>query len=347
MSLTLDNLYKIIREYYPLTFKYDKEWHNNGFKIAKQMMKKYNNSRMAELYAMKYYLANFNEPHFYLHFDMDNLQYTGFITIYDFKNDKLKIVNSNEIITHINNKPFKEYMNDFILFNNGIKNDKADLFYNSFILFIDWGNPFLNAPKNITINNKIITFNYISLTNQKLQYIYNYKNSYIYKNLMPKYKLYKKKNTIHFAINSFDTIDYTEFKKLLPADKIIVDLKFNQGGIIDNMAYFFKIVYNLDIKLGIDSKQSLFKSDNWQRKCSYPILDEKINHPKLEIIVNEFSKSACGLFVQIARYFIDNVKITGNIHLYKLCGSSMNFRFGNYSLDIPTHCSFCKDIIKD
>ena len=70
----------------------------------------------------------------------------------------------------------------------------------------------------------------------------------------------------------------------------------------------------------------------------------RIDTPKLEIIVNEFSKSACRTFCQIAQLYIKNVKIKGKIKLYPICGNSILIETAQYRLYIATSCYSCFEL---
>ena len=351
LDLTLESLYKIIKNIYPLNNVIEKKWHEYGYQMCKEMIKDKGYTLEANIFAMLYYITNFKQEHLKLKFKFNhifsnNLEYPEFFSMYNHNTKKLivvfsknKLIPVNSEITLIDNKHFITYIEHFLLFNNGSINEISDYIEQSINIFINFNNPFLPAPKNITINNKLIKLNYDKIPNN-----INLKNINIYnKN---EYDIHKKNNQIFIKINSFDNINYTQLKQLLPADKIIVDLQNNLGGLISNVESFFKIVYNLDIKYGRVVKKSIFTNfidDNC--KCEIIKLKNKITYPKLEILVNEYSKSACKIFVLTAKYFIKSVKIIGDIRLYPLCGEHMVIDKRYYNLEIPTYCYTCKNII--
>lgn len=350
IDLTLESLYNIIKDIYPLTNIKEKKWHREGYKKCKKMISDKGNTLEANVFGMLYYITNFKQEHLKLKFKNIfnyDLEYPGFFTKYNYDTKKLIVIYSkNKLIpikteiSHINDKPFIKYIENFLLFNNGAKCEISDYIEQSINIFINFNNPFLPAPKNITINNKKIILNYIKMPNKTIIFK---SDNFDKKN---EYYIYKKNKEIFIKIDSFDFIDYSDLKELLPADKITVDLRNNLGGLISNAELFFKIVYNLDIKLGRTVKGSIFTNflDD-DSKCKIIKLKNKITYPKLEIIVNEYSKSACKIFVLIAKYFIKDVKIVGDIRLYPLCGEHMIINKRSYTLEIPTYCYTCKNVI--
>jgi len=354
LDITLESLYKIIKLYMPLVFDEHKKWHKNGYELCKKMIKEHNNTLEANIFAINYYINNFNEEHLCLYQNLNqilgNPYYPGFIAYYDNNKEVLKVIASKNIkikkdskITHINKKPFLEYIKEFIIYNYGIKNNIRDYNIGSLEIFFDYKNPYLLAPKNITIDKKIIELNYIPYNN------YFDINLFFRENINKNIKnnsindIIKKNNNIYIKIYTFDIINYDKLKNILqlPIKKIIVDLRNNTGGLIRNVEMFFKIVYNLNINWGRQVKKSIFTNyigDITKCKIDYK---KKIEEPNLEILVNENSLSACRLFVLIATKFIKDVKIKGKINLSFMCGEIMEINKRYYRLKLPTYCFKC------
>jgi hypothetical protein len=78
-------------------------------------------------------------------------------------------------------------------------------------------------------------------------------------------------------------------------------------------------------------------------QCSGPKI-KPISSPSLEILVNEYSKSACRTFCQIALIYVKNIKIKGKINLYPICGETITFETSQYILKVPSMCYPCKNI---
>ena len=352
LALHIDNLQKLIKQNHPLTYKEDKEWYIKGYKLVKHMIDKAKNTTEANLYGMQYYITGFNDFHMGLFFNKISLLglpfYPGFNVYYNYETNNLEIIGTKKIITHIDKKPYIEYLKKYLLFNNGNITDKATWFEQSFGIFNDFKNPYLEAPKMITVDGKNIELKYYKMTYTDFQYFKKEMNKlwnlYCF---YPKYKIKKIKNSIYISIDSFNNINFNnDLKRLLPADNIIVDLRNNNGGSISEVFNFFKIVYDMDIVFNFNPKESLI---NYQCKvCNsnnskYPDKNTKFEYPKLKIIVNPFSRSACKIMVNIAKTYIKNIEIEGETDLReKLCGTIVEIKFKNYTLTIPTHCNELK-----
>jgi hypothetical protein len=354
LDITLEALYKIIKLYMPLVFEEHKKWHRKGYELCTKMIKEQNNTLEANIFAINYYINNFNEEHLYLYQKLNQIlgspYYPGFIAYYDNNKEVLKVIASkntkikkNSIITHINKKPFLEYIKEFIIYNNGKKNNVRDYIIGSVDIFFDYKNPYLSAPKEITIDNKIIELKYIPYNN------YFNINIFFRENINKNIKnnsindIIQKDSNIYIKIYTFDIINYDKLKNMLqrPIRKIIVDLRNNIGGLIRNVEDFFKIVYKLNINWGRQVKKSIFT--NYIGDITKCKIDdkEKIDGPNLEILVNENSLSACRLFILIAKRFIKEVKINGNINLSFMCGEIMEINKRYYNLILPTYCFKC------
>jgi hypothetical protein len=368
-QITLTKIKKYIKSIYPLYFKNDKKWFDEGFDICKNMIISNGNTLEAIIFAINYYIANFNQEHFVSNFKYNKIfnkvLYPSFFCIYNVNNDKLIVINSkiknialNNEITFINEKPVLDYLKEFILFNSGNIYEKSDYIKHSINMFLNYNNPYLTSPKNITINNKIIDLNYVNISHKdvekELNNIIKYNNylkkiTYNLKN--NKYKIKKINTTIYLKINSFFNIKYNDLINLIDdnVNKIIIDLRYNTGGDIKNVVLFYKIVYGLSFDYGYYYKDSIYTNykDISFYRCIKPKLKRKIIKPELDIIVNEYSLSACKLFVAIAKYYIKNIKIIGNINIYPICGNYVNIKLPNNIgyLEIPSVCNFCNEII--
>lgn len=363
MDLSIDNVYEILLHYHPLIYKNDLEWLEKGRIYANNNIEKYNNSIEAKFFMLNFYINNFKEEHLRLQLDRNILEYPLYPKIFAQYNGKiLTVIMSKDkripkgiSITHIDDKPFKNYLKKFIPYNNGSDDEPSDLIINSNILFLDYKNPFLPAPKKITIhgNNKPIILEYIECPQNCIN-----KYSATYYETEDEFYISKNENDIiYLRIPKFEDVNFEYLKNLLPAKKIIIDLRDNLGGDVKYVEDFFYIVYGIKIKWGVTIKNSnLVNEYNYRNiknnnkdnittiKCSGPNLKEKINMPKLEIIVNEFSKSACRTFCQIALLYIKNVKINGKIKLYPICGNSILFETSQYRLYVPSSCYECKSL---
>lgn len=368
-QITLTKIKKYIKHIYPLYHKNDKKWFDEGFKICTNMINSKGNTLESIIFAINYYIANFKQEHFVSNFKynkiFNNVLYPSFFSIYDVNKDKLIVIDSKlenitleDEITFINEKPVLDYLKEFILFNSGNIYEKSDYIKHSINMFLDYNNPYLPTPANITINNKLINLNYVSITHKdiekNLNKIFKYNNylKIIRNNLKNnKYKIKKINTIIYLKINSFFNIKYNDLINLFDDNikKIIVDLRYNTGGDVKNVILFYKIVYNLTFDYGYYYKDSMYTNykDKSFYRCIKPKLKEKIIKPELDIIVNEYSLSACKLFVAIAKYYIKNIKIFGNINIYPICGNYVNIKLPNDIgyLEIPSVCNFCNEII--
>jgi hypothetical protein len=363
MDLSIDNVYELLTHYHPLIYKTDIDWLENGKKYANEQIEKYENSIEAKFFMLNYYINNFKEEHLRIQLDRNILDYPLYPKIFAQYNGKLltvvmskdKRIPKGITITHIDGKPFKNYLTKFVLYNNGSDEEVSDLIINSNILFLDYKNPFLPAPQTITIhgNKHPLKLEYIECPQNCIN-----KYSATYFETEDEFHISKdEKDTIYIRIPSFDNINLENLKALLPAKKIIVDLRDNLGGDVRYVQDFFNMVYKIKVKWGVTIKNSnLINEYNYQNiknnnkdtittiKCSGPEIKEKINAPKLEIIVNEFSKSACRTFCQIALFYIKNVKIKGKIKLYPICGNAILFETSKYRLYVPSSCFACSEL---
>jgi len=344
LRLTIDNLFKIIKELHPLYYDSDKEWHTKGYSIAKNMISKYNNTIEANIFAMRYYITGFNDTHMALFFHMEDYlsspTFPGFLTFYNPDNKTLEILGTKDIITHINNKPFIEYFKEFLLYNNGKISDESTYTEQSYHLFFNYNNPFLPSPKTITIKNKLIPLKYKTIDykiENNLRKLYFDKFSKYNEN---EHNIYKKDNIIYITIGNFYKINFDKLKALLPAKQIVVDLRNNRGGGIDYVSIFFKIVYNINYFLDFHSKPSMFNNIEPVSLGHKDNIHTKANYPKLKILINSHSLSASGIFVNLAQKLVNNVEIIGETDLSKkLCGTSIYIAYNGYELTIPTHCN--------
>lgn len=364
--ISLDNIYLIIKEFHPLFHLNHKKWHNDGLILCKNLLKKYKyNSDLydiANIFAIQFYINNFNEEHTKINISFPfDLKFAGFFVTFS---NNLLIVNKSfdkrikigQSIIKINNVDFIDYINDFILFNGGNKNDVMDQKIQANYIFIDNKNPFLLKPKNITFDNNVsINLKYSPL-NLNL-------NDFFYIDFITlPYNIYKNNNHIFLKIDSFNTINYNDLIKLLPnTNEITVDLSNNLGGLLEKVEEFFNIVYNINIQIGIFMKYNKFNLDineinkikniiNKPIYCKKNILEINKNKlkdkPKLNIIVNDFSKSASKHFVKIAIDFIPDCSVTGPyIDTENLCGTPIILETPLFKIEIPTNCfsiSECK-----
>jgi hypothetical protein len=367
MDLNIDGLYKILRQNHPMIYKQDIEWLEKGRVYANKKIAEENNSINSKFFMVNYYINMFKEEHLRIQLDRNILSqpyYPKFFAIFNGKVLHVIYSHDNRIpvgmnITHINNKPFKNYLKEFVLYNNGSDDEISDLVINSNILFLDYANPFLLAPHTIRMNNDIknIKLQYVLCS----QYLINKFNPSYFNNL-EEFSIYKEENNIiYLKIPSFEYVDYNYLKKLLPANKIVVDLRNNLGGDVKYVQDFFNVVYKINVKWGVTVKNSLFVNEyNYRNinsdkldtvtvmKCRGPKVvekNDKITLPKLEILVNEFSKSACRTFCQIAQLYLKNVKIKGKIKLYPICGNSLLIETAQYRLYCPTSCYECGSLL--
>jgi hypothetical protein len=366
MDLNIDNLYELISTYHPLIYKQDIDWLEQGRVYANQQIDEYKNTLEAKFFMLSYYINMFKEEHMRIQLDRNVLSHPFYPKIFAHYNGKiLSVVLSKDkripvgaMITHINDKPYKHYLKKFVLYNNGSDEEPSDLIINSNILFLDYKNPFLPAPNSITLaqTSKSLKLEYVECPGNYIE-----KFNFYYKETTDEYNIYKdEKEIIHIRLPSFDENHFNDLKGLLPAKKVIIDLRDNLGGDVKNVQSFFNILYNINIKWGVTIKNSNLvneynfrniksnKKDNLTIiKCNGPkVMDKKnkIDSPKLEIIVNEFSKSACRTFCQIALLYIKNVKIKGKINLYPICGNSIIFESAQYRLYIPSFCYECSTL---
>jgi len=366
MDLNIDNLYEILHHNHPMIYQSDIDWLEKGKIYCNQQIEEYNNTINAKFFMINYYINMFKEEHLRIQLDRNILPNPYFPKIFAAFNGKILYITESKdnripkgsTITHINNKPFKQYLKRFVLYNNGSDEEISDLVINSNILFLDYDNPFLAAPETITLSNttKPIKLHYVLCPKYVVDaYSANYFET------TDEYNIYKDEtDTIYLRIPSFENISYVDLKKLLPAKKIIVDLRYNLGGDVTNVQDFFNLVYKVNVKWGVTIKNSNFVNEyNYQNikntkkdtvttiKCSGPkVVDKKnkIDSPKLEIIVNEFSKSACRTFCQIALLYLKNIKIKGKIKLYPICGNSVIFETHQYRLLCPSCCYACNSL---
>jgi hypothetical protein len=347
LRLNLDKLYNVIKEYYPLTTKYDIKWHEEGYKLCKDMLKKVKDKNSGLVYAMNYYIVNFKESHLSLnmhyYFEATTPLYPGFYVRYDIEDNCIKLLESEDIISHIDDKPAIEYLKNYLLFNNG--NDMSSYFHECFYMFEYYNNPYLPAPKYITLNNKRIKLKYKKLSkkerNEYMEKIIKYKKKVL---IYPEYNISKQKNIINLTIDSFNTIKYDDLKKKLPCDKIVVDLRYNSGGDIHNVLLFFEIVYKTKLMLGLNYRDSLLCDYPKNEKCNIKKYKNEHKKPKLKILVNEFSYSACKVFCQIAKYVVEDTEIEGKIDLLAEGIFSLTIHNAAYTLMIPTVYTECKGV---
>jgi hypothetical protein len=348
LTLNIENLYAFIKEYHPLILKADKEWSIKGYQEVKKMIKDNDDSIESNIYGMQYYVSNFNDYRMFLEINKIELlglpMYPGFYVYYNINENNLRILGTNKIITHINNKPFIEYFKKFSLFNNGSIHNKMSLLKMSFNLFENFKNPFLRAPDTITINKKVIKLRYRQLFMNEYEKYKKILNELWDKKTKPNiYKIEKKKDILYIKLDSFLNNNFiTDIEENLPVNKIIIDLRNNTGGWLNNVYDFFKIIYNFDILIKPIIKISKVVCTNPEIddiKEKYPVKNFKIAHPKLKIIVNEFSLGVCQIFVYLAKLYIKNVEIEGDVKFNDiLCGSPVKIEYRHFVLSIPTLC---------
>jgi len=286
------------------------------------------------------------------------LKYANFFTYFNgdilyvtYSNDK--DIKKGDSIILINNMPYKTYINEFMKYCGGIQNDLMDMKYQSNFIFIDHHNPFFGKPVNITLdNNDIIKLNYVDYDMNT-----NVLDFFTYDMIDQNYEIYKKNKHIYIKINDFETIDYSDLIKLLPCNEITVNLQNNFGGSIYNVEMFFKIVYDIDIKLGIQFKLNKYmnnvsalkkikKNFNEVKYCRKTIIEKyknKISGPIINIQVNEYSRSSSKLFVEIVKLIIPVYKIYGDITTNNICGTIITIITSDYVLNIPTMCYVLND----
>ena len=173
MDLNIDNLYQILHQNHPMIYKQDIEWLENGRIYANKKIEEQKDSINAKFFMINYYINMFKEEHLRIQLDRGMLSpphYPKFFAIFNGKLLHVMYSRDNRIpvgsnITHINNKSFKIYLKEFVLYNNGSDDEISDLVINSNTLFLDYGNPFLPAPHSIKIQNgtKEIKLQYILL----------------------------------------------------------------------------------------------------------------------------------------------------------------------------------------
>ena len=354
------NIYKIIEELHPLYHENHKKWFRESYEICKKMLEK-NNDEMSEIFVIQYFINKFQEEHTNIKINIPDIYDLKYADLFAFYNGDILFVthsNYNDInigssIIKINNIPFKEYINEYMLYNGGVYNDLMDMKYQSNFLFIDNNNKYFEKPNNITLdNNKTIKLKYIKY-NKNIKIL----DFFTYDIIDQRYFINKKSNHIYIHIHDFDAIKYDDLKKLLPCDELTVDLKYNFGGSIFNVEKFFKIVYGIDLQLGINIKLNKFiNDDNIINKmknklkeslyCRKSIINKYLNNvsgPKLNLYVNEFSKSASKAFVHIVKLIIPNHNIHGFINTDDLCGTTITITTPYYELNIPTMCYSLND----
>ena len=356
-----ENIYNIIKELHPLIFEYHKKWFTESYKICKNLLK-YNNSEISNIFIVQYFINNFNEEHTTIKIrfpDNLKLKYTGFFAFYNGTDlrvtqihDDINKIKTGDIITKINKMPYIEYINEFMCFHGGVQNDIMDIKYQSNFICINYGNPFMKKPINITLNDgNDIILKYIDYNLNM-----NVLDFFMFDIIDNTYKLYKKEDHIHIQIPDFDNIMYDDLKKMLPCKEITVNLKNNLGGSIFNVEKFFYILYGIDIKTGIFVKlnkytnnySKLKKLKNKSYYCRETTMHKYkniTNKLKINVLVNEYSKSASKLFVNIIKSITDNYKIYGEINTSDICGTVITIITSEYELNIPTMCfslSCCK-----
>jgi hypothetical protein len=350
-----ENIYNIIKELHPLYHEKHKKWFKESYDICNTMLLKYNDE-ISELFVIQYFINKFQEEHtnirIYLPDDF-KLKHANIFAY--FNGDILYVTQSNDnrikigsSITMINNKPFKNYINEFMLYNGGICDDYMDMKYQSNFIFIDYKNKFFEKPYIIKLDNK----KEIDLKYNKFYSDVNVLDFFTYDIIDQRYSINKKVNHIYMHINDFDKILYNDLVDLLPCDELTVDLKNNFGGSVYNVEKFFKIVYNIDIQLGIHIKLNRYINNddvlkikvnelNKSLYCRETIIKKYINKvigPKLNVYVNEYSRSASKAFVNIVKTLIPNHKIYGVINTDDLCGTSITITTPYYDLNVPTMC---------
>jgi hypothetical protein len=349
------NIYNIVQELHPLYYEKHKKWFNDSYDICNNMLLKYDDE-ISEIFVVQYFINNFQEEHtnIIISFpDYYNLKYANIFAY--FNGDILHVTQSNDnrinigsSITMINNKPFKEYINEFMLYNGGIHDDYMDMKYQSNFIFIDYKNMFFEKPNTIMLDNKTK----INLKYSNFNSDINILDFFTYDIIDQRYSINKKLNHIYMHIHDFDTIIYDDLINLLPCDELTIDLKNNFVVSVFNVEKFFKIVYNIDIQLGIHVKLNKYTNSNVIFKkmknilnksfyCRCPIIKKYINKvvgPKLNVYVNEFSRSSSKAFINIVKLLVPDFQIHGIIDTDDLCGTSIAITTPDYELNIPTMC---------
>ncbi len=343
------NIYNIIKELHPLYHKKHREWFDESYEICKKMLKRYDDE-MSEIFVIQYFINKFQEEHTNIKLNIPDTYELRYCKIFGYFNgDILYITYSNDnridvgsTIKQINNQGIRDYINGFILYYGGIQNDIMDMKYQSNFIFIDHNNKYYEKPYNIILdNNKLIELKYTKI-NKKI----NILDYFTYDIIDQRYNIYKKEDKIYIHIHDFNQIEYKDLEKLLPCEEITVDLKYNFGGSINNVEKFFKLVYNIDIQLKINIKINKYSDDtdiiNRMKKQlkekNNDININKISGPKLNIYVNEYSKSASKIFIYIVKLIIPRYKIYGNINIEDICGTPITIITKEYELNIPTIC---------
>lgn len=349
------NIYNIIRELHPLHHYKHKKWFEDSYDICNNMLLKYKDE-ISEIFVVQYFINNFQEEHTNIKINIPDNYNLKSANIYAYFNgDILYVTKSDDnrikigsSITMINDQPFKKYINEFMLYNGGIRDDDMDMKYQSNFIFIDYKNMFFEKPNTIILDNKMK----INLKYTKMMSDINILDFFTYDIIDQRYSINKKLNHIYMHINDFNKISYDDLVELLPCDELTIDLKNNFGGSIYNVEKFFKIVYNIDIQLGIHIKLNKYTNNNDLLKkmkdklnktfyCRCPTITKYINNvigPKLNVYVNEFSRSASRAFVNIVKLLVPNYQIHGIVNTDDLCGTSIVIITPEYELNIPTMC---------
>ena len=103
----------------------------------------------------------------------------------------------------------------------------------------------------------------------------------------------------------------------------------------------------MKLVLGFDYKDSLLCDYPKNQKCNIKKYKNKYKNPKLKILVNEFSYSACKVFCEIAKYIVQDTEIEGNIELSSEAIMVLIIKNAIYTLIIPTTYIVCKDVIEE
>ena len=360
--ISLEGVKKIIEEITPLIYDKQKKWLDSGYKICLEMMRNKKNTLLSELYAISYYVNGFKEEHFQitiaesLFTHLYKFQYPRFLTNYDGKilyvdYSERKDIPEGTIIEKINDMDWILYLEKYMNFTSGLFNWLDERIVAAQKIFVDTGNPYLNRPYKIKVNTgKVIYLNkYYPFSKPSIPVVKSRLRDDIF-------KFYKHDNKLYIRIPTFGVeINFKKMKELLPVKAIILDIRDNYGGSLDNVENFFNYLFKVKISSGFVIKNSIIQkyisSSNSRvetnqyslcRKSSLPDI-KKVANPHLTIIYNKNSLSICRVLIKLASLYVKNLKLVGGkISLENFYGGVISIRGHGYILNLPTTC-FCFD----
>lgn len=355
--LTLDNLRNIIYDSSPLIFKSHKDWFNTGYDICTKMIREQNNSILSTIFALYYYISGFEEEHFFIRISDDvfstyhKILYPKFSVSLNSDGSALYVtssINSNvpsgSTIKKINNKPFNNYIKEFMCFDSGLYSVLNERILSSRKIFLDRGNPYIKRPNVIELDNgKKILLKYFPVPNNSITTAHAIRN-----NRCKVFEYYRDNKTLFITIPEFNGINFIPIRKLFPINNIVLDIRDNPGGLLSDIENFYSDLFNLKISTTVIFKESPFLRSNIMKKnkllttcqtCIAPPNKKKVNYPSLTIIYNSNTRSICRFLIKIAKLYINNLKLVGgDFNTDKICGNIMNIETDSYNLIIPTVC---------